>query len=154
MICQCCGIEAPTKYVSFHQNIGALVMRFSKSIDGNLCKSCIHSNFWKMTGTTLFLGWWGTISFIITPFLILNNVFRYLIALPMPAVPPGARTPSLSRDERKRISPYLEEMFDRLNQDDAEFSEIATEYSEKIGVTPGQIALAIHEAAEAAEGPR
>ena len=58
MICQCCGVEAPTKYVAFYQNIGALVMRFTNSMEGNLCKSCIHSTFWKFTLTNTTLGWW------------------------------------------------------------------------------------------------
>ncbi len=59
MFCQCCGIEAPTKKVAFYQNVGALVMRFSKSIEGELCKSCIHQNFWAMTTKTFFLGMVG-----------------------------------------------------------------------------------------------
>jgi hypothetical protein len=43
--CQSCGVEAPTKYVEFYQNIGALFMRFSKSIKGILCKNCINHCF-------------------------------------------------------------------------------------------------------------
>jgi hypothetical protein len=78
MICECCGIEAATKQVKFYQNIGAIVVRFHKSIAGNLCKSCINQYFWKFTLTNFALGWWGTVSFLITPFLILNNIIRYL----------------------------------------------------------------------------
>jgi hypothetical protein len=85
MRCQACGISAPTKHVSFYQNIGALVMRFSRSIQGDLCKPCIHKYFWEFTSITLFAGWFGIISFIITPFLILNNVFRYLGCLSLPS---------------------------------------------------------------------
>ncbi len=94
MICQSCGVEAPTKHVAFYQNIGALVMRFSGSIDGNLCKSCVHEHFWKMTATNVLLGWWGVISFVVTPFFILNNVLRYALCLPMPAcrTGPGRRS--------------------------------------------------------------
>ena len=44
-LCQACGVEAPTKYVEFHQNVGALVMRFHKSYKGHMCKSCIHKYF-------------------------------------------------------------------------------------------------------------
>ena len=88
MICQHCGVEAPTKYVEFYQNIGALVLRFHKSISGELCKSCIHRTFWSYTGVNMFLGWWGTISFLVTPFFLLNNTFRYLTCLTLPPVPP------------------------------------------------------------------
>ena len=87
MYCQACGAEAPTRYVEFYQNIGALVVRFPSSIKGHLCKSCIHHYFWKCTLTTLALGWWGLISLIVTPFFILNNIFRYVLCLGMPAKP-------------------------------------------------------------------
>ena len=81
MICQACGVEAPMKHVAFYRNIGLLVMRFTNTAEGELCKSCIHKYFWQYTLTDLFLGWWGVISFIITPFLILNNIVRYLLCL-------------------------------------------------------------------------
>jgi hypothetical protein len=35
--------------------------------------------------TTLFLGWWGMISFVLTPFILINNVYRYFSALSLPA---------------------------------------------------------------------
>src|SRR5437762_361868 len=116
MICQACGVEAATKYVSFHQNIGALVVRFSRSMEGYLCKSCIHKHFWSMTTTTLFLGWWGTISFIVTPFFLLNNIGRYLSCLGMPSVPRGASPPQLTEQAVERISPHAQELFQRLNE--------------------------------------
>jgi len=96
MICQACGVEAPTKHVAFYQNIGALIMRFSKHIEGDLCKSCIHKYCWRFTLTNAFLGWWGVISFIVTPFFILNNVGRYVFCLGMRPVPPGATPPELT----------------------------------------------------------
>src|SRR5262245_38885810 len=108
MICQDCGIEAATKHVTFHQNIGALVVRFPKSIEGNLCKSCIHRHFWSMTGTTMFLGWWGTISFLVTPFFLLNNIGRYLFCLGMPAVEEGAKQPRLTDEAIERIQRHAD----------------------------------------------
>jgi len=84
--CQACGSQAPTRYVEFHQNIGALVVRFRRSIKGELCKGCIHSNFWSMTMTTLCVGWLGTISIIIAPIMIINNVVRYVPCLGLPKV--------------------------------------------------------------------
>jgi hypothetical protein len=85
MYCESCGAEAETRHVAFYQNIGALIVRFTGSAEGNFCKSCIHRYFWSMTATCLFLGWWGIISFIINPFFILNNVVRYLCCLGMKA---------------------------------------------------------------------
>lgn len=94
MMCQCCGVEAETKYVAFYQNIGMLIMRQSRSIEGELCKSCINEHFWRFTAINVTLGWWGMISMIVTPFFILNNVGRYLFCLGMEPVPPGAMKPS------------------------------------------------------------
>ena len=74
MICQACGIEAPTKYIELHQNIGALVLRFHRSIKGNLCKTCIDSHFREYTLITLFLGWWGIISLFMTPVILVSNI--------------------------------------------------------------------------------
>lgn len=75
---------------TYYQNIGALVMRFSNSVEGNLCKSCQHKFFWQYTLVNLTVGWWGVISLVATPFFVLNNVYRYLTALGMEPVPPGA----------------------------------------------------------------
>src|SRR5258708_6154315 len=112
MICQACGVEAPTKYVAFYQNIGAVFMRFHKSIDGKLCKSCVHKYFWEYTSINFFLGWWGTISLIVTPFFILNNVGRYVFCLFMAPVPPGAVPPEVTPEVVEKLRPFTEEMFE------------------------------------------
>ncbi len=80
-ICQSCLSVGPTRYVSFYKNIGMLVMRRYQQIKGNLCKKCIGKYFWQFTLTTLFLGWWGVISFIITPGILLINLYHYLASL-------------------------------------------------------------------------
>ncbi len=138
MICQNCGIEAPTKYVAFYQNIGVLIMRFSKSIEGELCKSCIHRYFWSFTGTNLFLGWWGTISLFLTPVFILNNVFRYVTCLTLPSVPPNAEPPQLTDEAIEKLQPYTQQMIDRLNEG-RPYKEVAEDIAALAGVTPGQV---------------
>jgi len=148
MICQDCGVEAETKHVSFHQNIGALVIRFPKSVEGHLCKSCINKHFWGMTMTTLFLGWWGTISFIVTPFFLINNIGRYIFCLGMSPVPPGAAPPELTAEAVQKIKPYASDLFDRLNAGE-EFNVVAPIIAERAGVTTAQVALFIHAVIEA-----
>lgn len=81
--CQICNSIGKTKYVKFYQNIGAIVVRFDKSIKGNLCKDCIAKTFWRFTLINLFLGWWGAISFFVNPFYILNNIYNYLVSFKM-----------------------------------------------------------------------
>ena len=140
MICQDCDVEAETKYVSFHQKIGALFMRFPKSVEGRLCKSCIHKHFWGMSTTTLFLGWWGTISFIVTPFFLLNNIARYLFCLGMAPVGPDASPPRMTDEAIERIQPHLPDLVSRLNSGE-EFTAVAASIAERAGVTPGQVTL-------------
>lgn len=82
--CVLCGINAPTKMVSFHQNIGMFVMRQEREIKGELCRRCARKAFWSCTLTTLFLGWWGVISFVVTPFLVLGNIRAYVKCLSLP----------------------------------------------------------------------
>lgn len=140
MYCQSCGIEAPTKYVSYHQNIGALVMRFSKSVQGNLCKNCVHKHFWSLTGTTAVLGWWGMISLIVTPFFLINNVVRYSLCLGMEPVPPDAIPPQLDEEAVRRIQPHAQRLFERLN-DGEDLRMLVVDTADRAGVTPGQVML-------------
>jgi hypothetical protein len=140
MICQACGVEAPTRYVAFYQNIGALVMRFGKSIQGQLCKSCIHKYYWEFTGITLVAGWWGLISFILTPIFLINNAVRYLPCLGMPPVPPDAKPPRLTTDAMERLDSYTQEIFDRLHEGQ-KMEEFAEDVALRANVTPAQVAL-------------
>jgi len=90
-LCEFCGAPAPTRYVELHENVGAMVTRFHRSVKGNLCKACIQAFFWNFTGKTITLGWWGVISFFITPFILLNNTARVLPSIGMqgPAIRRG-----------------------------------------------------------------
>jgi hypothetical protein len=143
ILCQGCGLEAPTKYAEFHQNIGALIVRFGKSYKGNLCKQCIHKYFWQSSLTTLFLGPWGTISLVLWPIFLVNNVARYLGALPMPAVPRGARVPQLDQAAFEKLVPRVDEIFSRLNAGES-IESLATNVAGAAGgLTPGQVVLFI-----------
>lgn len=144
MICQDCGVEAATKYVAFYQNIGALILRFTTSVEGNLCKSCIHKHFWSTTTITALAGWWGIISFIMTPFILLNNIIRYLFCLGMPAAPNTAMRPQLTNDAYDRISPHEAELFDRVNAGE-DFTDVVEVIADRAGVTPGQVVLFVQE---------
>jgi hypothetical protein len=81
MVCQACGAIGPTAYVAYYWNKAALIVRWQGYIKGELCRSCTHRYFWENTLTSATLGWWGIISMVITPFLIGNNVVRYIVAL-------------------------------------------------------------------------
>jgi hypothetical protein len=142
VICQCCGVESATKYVEFHQNIGALFARFHKEIKGRMCKSCINKYFWEFTLINLTLGWWGTISLLITPFFILNNLIRYLGTLKLPSVPAGAVAPILTNDVIHRLEPYQDELLSRINEGE-NLEQIAKSVAPRAEITPGQALLYI-----------
>jgi hypothetical protein len=75
--CQECRSVTEIRYVTFEQNIGAIILRQHSTVKGRLCWNCINQRFWSMTGMTLFFGWWGVISFCLTPLVLFNNVTQY-----------------------------------------------------------------------------
>jgi hypothetical protein len=42
------------------------------------CGDCREEFFWKYTIITLLFGWWGVISFFVTPLILLANCYYYL----------------------------------------------------------------------------
>jgi len=79
--CQGCQTYGPTKQVMFFQHIGAVVMMFNRHVKAQLCRNCVNEHFAKTTLVTSFFGWWGMISFFLTPIFLLHNVVRYLFCL-------------------------------------------------------------------------
>lgn len=79
--CQACGRHAATKNLTFMQNIGALVIRFPKTVSGHICKFCVEKFFFQYTAVTLFLGWWGVISFVYTCIALPVNVVNRVRAI-------------------------------------------------------------------------
>jgi|HubBroStandDraft_1064217.scaffolds.fasta_scaffold69288_1 hypothetical protein len=137
-VCQCCGIEAPTKYVEFYYNIGALVVRFTRSVRRYQCKRCIHKNFWKYTLLDLTLGWWGMISMIMTPIFLIQNISRYLGAMSLPSPPANAGPPVVTDREIAKLAPFLAETTARLNQKEP-LNIVAQDIARRAGTTPGQV---------------
>lgn len=82
--CDFCGASGPVTDVHYRQNTGMLVMRQSKEWVGNACKPCGSKWFWKSTLHNIFLGWWGTISLIVTPFFILGNIASFVKVIGLP----------------------------------------------------------------------
>lgn len=152
IICQLCGIEAPTRQMQFHQNVGALVVRFHRSVKGKFCKSCMHKKYWKMTGITLGVGWLGYISIIIAPCLIIANTVMYLKSLGMPAVPPNARVPVLDANTMTQLAPMRAEIFERLNRSE-DLIAIANDLGPRVSITPGQVVKYVAALASQQKGP-
>jgi hypothetical protein len=94
------------------------------------------------------LGWWGVISFIITPFLILNNVIRYVLSLGLEPVPPDAQQPQLTEEVVKRLGPHVQSLFEKLNAGE-KLPDAAREIADRALVTPGQVVLYARAVAQA-----
>lgn len=168
MNCQLCGSHAPTKHVTFYQNIGALVIRFHRKLEGDLCKSCIHKNFWKMTLITLTVGWLGVISLIMAPIFIMLNVAHYLLSLGLPsAYPAGAQTmdtpaastpppppapavETLENQTVEALNPHAEQIATRLNAGE-NTNAVAADLARTAGVSSSQAVLYIHALIEASQ---
>ena len=89
-VCQKCGVEAPVKYVAFHRHVGMLVLMHHTTTKAHLCRNCTTSTYLSHTGITAVAGWWGILSFFITPFVLLYNTFQYLKASSLQPVPAEA----------------------------------------------------------------
>ncbi|WP_412541782.1 hypothetical protein R8Z50_04310 [Longispora sp. K20-0274] len=92
--CRFCGAR-PAAKVTFRGHQGmVLVMRFLHT-DGPFCRGCGLAVFRSMTAKTLYQGWWGYASFVITPGIVLLNLFRRsrVARLEEPYATPGLLTP-------------------------------------------------------------
>jgi hypothetical protein len=138
MICQACGIEAPTRKVFFVQHIGAIVMFFHRRIGGEMCRNCMMKYFTEYTSKTLFLGWWGVISIMATPIVLIINIVNYFRAWSLAPVPVGATSPVLTEEAVARLRLHTSELIDRLNKGE-KLRSVADAIGAKATVTPGQV---------------
>lgn len=93
--CESCGVEAETRYVKIKDNVGLVLFRLTNSAEGFYCKHCISYYFWNLTGKTILLGWWGIKSFIVTPFILINNCYYFFSTISMEE-PPYRQAPKPS----------------------------------------------------------
>ncbi len=138
MICQSCGVDAPTQKVLFVQHIGAVVMFFQKRIGGNFCRNCVRKYFREYTLKTLALGWWGVISVVATPVVLVLNLCNWFRAWSLAPVPIGAAAPVVTDDVVRRLMPYAGSLVERLNAGEG-LSTVSADISRRAGVTSGQV---------------
>jgi hypothetical protein len=71
-----------------------ILFRFHKKVEGHLCPRCAQKTFQEMTWITFFAGWWGIVSFFVTPVYLVLNLANYLGASEGPKGAANARTPA------------------------------------------------------------
>ena len=94
--CRMCG-SVPAAKATFRGHQGMiLIMRFL-SLKGPFCRDCGLATYRSMTARTLVQGWWGYISFIVTPLTVLYNFIPRQkvagLAPPRPAAHGNSRRP-------------------------------------------------------------
>lgn len=141
ILCQACQYEAPTRYAEYRQNVGALVLRFSKVYRGSFCKKCHHRTFWKVSIITLLFGWWGTISFFASLGFLIGNVLTYLAALFMPSGPRLAPS-EVDQSTMEMLIPLMDQIVTELNAG-TDTCELSRALAPKTGLTPGQVLRSI-----------
>lgn len=139
--CVVCREHLPTKRISFEQNIGMLFVRRGKVLKGSLCRHCINRYFREYTIITLTLGWWGTISFIFTPIIVVMNTFQYIGAFLVPPTEPRLET-RISDEALQRLQSHNGNTLKRLKSDHR-LINIAEDLSQSANVTLDEALLYI-----------
>ncbi|WP_460526891.1 hypothetical protein [Flindersiella endophytica] len=88
--CRFCGC-VPAAKTKFRGHRGMIILMTFLSSEGPFCRDCGLSTFRRMTSETLLAGWWGAMSFFITPLTVLLNLTRHgkVASLPPPSPPPA-----------------------------------------------------------------
>lgn len=76
--CILCGQNACNYELELDQNTGMIVSRSYRKFKGNMCRNHAKRLFTRVQIHNLFLGWWGTISFMVTAAYLLSNTGRYI----------------------------------------------------------------------------
>ncbi|MFI8822394.1 hypothetical protein [Streptomyces sp. NPDC053431] len=96
--CEVCGAQpAAAATVRAHQ--GMVVVMRTVTRRGVFCRTCGLAVYRQMTSETLVTGWWGLLSFFVTPFVVLGNLGARSVFRRMPE-PYGARRPPLDPGRR------------------------------------------------------
>ena len=77
--CINCGGTQKTYYCHFYENMSYFFRRSEREFVGQLCFKCMNEIYFKYTGRTILLTWFGMIGLLLGPFYIINNTFFYLI---------------------------------------------------------------------------
>jgi len=150
MICQSCGLEAPTRKVQFHKHTGMIIMMQHGHFGGNFCKHCINKYFAQFTGWTAVAGWWGMLSVFITPCVLLWNTGLFLTTLGLKSPDPNAQPPQLTQAAIDKLGPYTDRLFSALSAG-RPHQQVAEEIAGLAGVTPMQVLLYLQAVIEASK---
>ncbi|MGV9677594.1 LppU/SCO3897 family protein [Nocardia sp. NPDC003482] len=85
--CAHCG-ATPAVPVNFRAHRGLIFLMQFRTARGPFCRDCGLATFRRMTGDSLWQGWWGLLSFVINPITMLSNLpARSKVAALPPPIP-------------------------------------------------------------------
>jgi hypothetical protein len=79
--CQTCGAAAPTWALTYRKNIGLIAAHWRWTTPMQVCKSCVHKEFWKRFAILVTIGWTSYYSIVIGPVFLIMNTVEYIKAL-------------------------------------------------------------------------
>jgi hypothetical protein len=138
MRCNSCGQEAAVRDVEFGMEIGLVVARLYQHKKGRMCPECISSTFWTYTLTTLALGWWGLVSFFVSPVVIVMNIISYRAVSLSSTYPTTEPPPVLSSSVISSLEPYRDEMFGRLLKGET-MDQVSEDIGRRTGASPAEV---------------
>ncbi|GJM19540.1 MAG: hypothetical protein DHS20C14_17530 [Phycisphaeraceae bacterium] len=134
--CGYCGREADTAPFMQRRQIGLIVVRLYAEDGRRACAPCARRHFLSMTGTTLVAGWWGLISFFVTPYVLISNTAAYLSRDRSAGQPHGPwidwRVPP---NIRESLAPHEDWALERLSAPDR--TETSTAIGKQLGERAG-----------------
>ena len=74
----CKSVTAPTAYGVYKRTTSLLIVRFTKTREGNFCTPCAAKISAGFNGAMLVCGWWGYIGIVLTPIFLVQNCFYFL----------------------------------------------------------------------------
>jgi hypothetical protein len=94
MRCGLCRLERPVRYAAFRSNVGMLLARTEKNVEGLVCVKCFGESYRSAQTTNATLGWWGLRSLVNTPMFLASNAFARPRLAALPLVEEGADSSS------------------------------------------------------------
>jgi hypothetical protein len=94
VLCAYCG-NGPAAEATFRQHTGMVLWMKTEAARGPFCRDCGFFSFRASQAHTLLLGWWGVLSLVIAPILLIRNLRdRRRIAALGPVVAASGRPPA------------------------------------------------------------
>lgn len=76
--CTQCGIHAEVDDVTIVRIVGLIVVFQWRRVGGRWCRRCVDRELFADTLLSAVMGWWGVISFFLTPFFLAVNAWTFL----------------------------------------------------------------------------